>query len=151
MGIGRQQRPDHRGRAVSQTRSAPAAWLAEGLLIYLTPEEARRLLTGIIELSSPGSQLAFEHSPMATATLTGQARQMPALHQYTSLWKGGLGDPPAGSPATDGNRNTANSPHSPLPTGARFPARPAAGSYRHLPAFVTRSHDWYSMLNHLTS
>jgi O-methyltransferase involved in polyketide biosynthesis len=94
MSIGRQQRPDHRGCAVSQTRSAPAAWLAEGLLIYLTPEEARRLLTGIIELSAPGSQLAFEHSPMATATLTGQARQMPAMHQYTSLWKGGLGDPP---------------------------------------------------------
>jgi hypothetical protein len=31
---------------------------------------------------------------MATATLTGQARQMPAMHQYTSLWKGGLGAPP---------------------------------------------------------
>ena len=70
----------------------PAAWLAEGLLIYLSAAEARRLLTGISGLSAPGSQLSFEHSPMATAALTGQARQMPAMHQYTKLWKGGLGD-----------------------------------------------------------
>jgi len=70
----------------------PAAWLAEGLLIYLSAAEARRLLTGISGLSAPGSQLSFEHSPMATVALTGQARQMPAMHQYTKLWKGGLGD-----------------------------------------------------------
>jgi len=29
---------------------------------------------------------------MDAAALTGQARQMPALQQYASLWKGGLGD-----------------------------------------------------------
>jgi len=73
-------------------RSAAAAWLAEGLLIYLTADQARRLLTAITELSAPGSQLSFEHSPMATATLTDQARHMPAMRQYTKLWKGGLGD-----------------------------------------------------------
>jgi hypothetical protein len=28
---------------------------------------------------------------MATAALTSQARQMPAMQQYTKLWKGGLG------------------------------------------------------------
>ena len=43
-----------------------------GLLIYLTPDEARRLLTAISDLSAPGGQLSFQHSPMATATLTGQ-------------------------------------------------------------------------------
>jgi methyltransferase (TIGR00027 family) len=69
-----------------------AAWLAEGLLIYLTAAEAGRLLTSVSELSAPGSQLAFEHSPMAAAALTDQARQMPAIRQYTALWKGGLGD-----------------------------------------------------------
>ena len=73
-------------------RARPAAWLAEGLLIYLSAAETRRLLTSISELSAPGSQLSFEHSPRATAVLTGQARQMPAMHQYTKLWKGGLGD-----------------------------------------------------------
>jgi len=70
----------------------PAAWLAEGLLIYLAATEAERLLTGITEPSAPGSQLAFEHSPMAAAALTDQARQMPAMQQYTKLWQGGLSD-----------------------------------------------------------
>ncbi|HEV8275576.1 MAG TPA: class I SAM-dependent methyltransferase [Streptosporangiaceae bacterium] len=73
-------------------RTSPAGWLAEGLLIYLSAAEAERLLDGISELSAPGSQLAFEHSPMAAATLTDQARQMPAMRHYTKLWKGGLGN-----------------------------------------------------------
>jgi len=72
--------------------TSPAAWLAEGLLLYLTAGEAAQLLTGVGELSAPASQLSFEHSPMASATLTATARQMPAMQQYTSLWKGGLGD-----------------------------------------------------------
>jgi len=73
-------------------RTSPAGWLAEGLLIYLSAAEAERLLDGISQLSAPGSQLAFEHSPMAAATLADQARQMPAMRQYTKLWKGGLGN-----------------------------------------------------------
>jgi methyltransferase (TIGR00027 family) len=72
--------------------TGPAAWLAEGLLLYLTGDEARRLLTAVTGLSAPGSRLSFEHSPTAAAALTGQARQMPALQQYAALWKGGLGD-----------------------------------------------------------
>jgi methyltransferase (TIGR00027 family) len=72
--------------------TGPAAWLAEGLLLYLTADEARRLLTALTQLSAPGSRLSFEHSPSGAAALTGQARQMPALQQYASLWKGGLGD-----------------------------------------------------------
>jgi O-methyltransferase involved in polyketide biosynthesis len=76
--------------------TGPAAWLAEGLLLYLTADEARRLLTVVTEFSAPGSRLSFEHSPMDAAALAGQARQMPALRQYAALWKGGLGD---GAPA----------------------------------------------------
>jgi methyltransferase (TIGR00027 family) len=72
--------------------TGPAAWLAGGLLLYLTAGEARRLLTGVTQLSAPGSPLSFEHSPVDAAALTGQARQMPALQQYASLWKGGLAD-----------------------------------------------------------
>jgi methyltransferase (TIGR00027 family) len=74
----------------SSTR--PTAWLAEGLLLYLTAHEAGQLLTGVTELSVPGSQLSFEHSPMGSASLTATARQMPTMQQYTMLWKGGLGD-----------------------------------------------------------
>lgn len=73
-------------------RSGPAAWLAEGLLLYLTAGETGRLLTGVSELSAPGSRLSFEHDPPAAAALTSQARAMPALRPYASWWKGGLGD-----------------------------------------------------------
>jgi methyltransferase (TIGR00027 family) len=69
----------------------PTAWLAEGLLIYLSAEEAARLLTAVGELSAPGSQLAFEHGNIADSPLLAQARAMPAMAPVTSLWKGGLG------------------------------------------------------------
>jgi methyltransferase (TIGR00027 family) len=72
--------------------TGPAAWLAEGVLLYLTADEARQLLTGVTELSAPGSRLSFEHSPSGAAALTGQARHLPGLQQYAALWKGGLGD-----------------------------------------------------------
>jgi methyltransferase (TIGR00027 family) len=76
-------------------RTVPAAWLAEGLLLYLTADEAGRLLAGVTGLSAPGSQLSFEHNPAASATLTAHTRHMPAMQEYTTLWKGGLG---AGAP-----------------------------------------------------
>jgi methyltransferase (TIGR00027 family) len=72
----------------------PAAWLAEGVIIYLTAGEAGRLLTGVGGLSVAGSRLAFEHSPAGADTMTARARQLPAMRPYTSLWKGGLGDAP---------------------------------------------------------
>lgn len=73
-------------------RTVPTAWLAEGLLLYLTSGEAARLLTGAGGLSTPGSQLAFEHGGIASSALLAQARDMPGMGQYTSLWKGGLGE-----------------------------------------------------------
>ena len=47
------------------------------------------------DLSVPGGQLAFEHDPAGLDTMTAAARQIPAMRKYTSLWKGGLGDPPS--------------------------------------------------------
>ncbi|WP_235022299.1 SAM-dependent methyltransferase [Amycolatopsis alkalitolerans] len=61
------------------------AWLAEGLLIYLTFDEAAHLLSSVGELSAPGSRLALEHGPVPA-----NAWKIPK--QYTALWKGGLGD-----------------------------------------------------------
>jgi methyltransferase (TIGR00027 family) len=75
-------------------RTRPAVWLAEGLVIYLTAGEAGRLLTAVTELSVPGGQLAFEHNPAGRDALTARARRLPAMDQYTSLWKGGLADAP---------------------------------------------------------
>jgi methyltransferase (TIGR00027 family) len=66
------------------------AWLAEGLLIYLSADEAAQLLATIGTLSAPGSRLSFEHERMADTALLTQA--IPAMEQYTSLWKGGLGE-----------------------------------------------------------
>lgn len=40
--------------------SAPTAWLAEGLLIYLKPQSQDRLFDSITALSSPGSMVATE-------------------------------------------------------------------------------------------
>jgi methyltransferase (TIGR00027 family) len=41
--------------------SAPTAWSAEGLLVYLPPEAQDRLFDNIAALSAPGSQIATEH------------------------------------------------------------------------------------------
>lgn len=40
----------------------PTAWLAEGLLVYLTNEDNERLLRRVGMLSAPGSQFALEHA-----------------------------------------------------------------------------------------
>ena len=74
--------------------TAPTAWLAEGLLIYLTAHDATQLLARVDELSAEGSQLSFEHGTIADSSLLAQAHAVPAMDQYTQLWKGGLG--PAG-------------------------------------------------------
>lgn len=44
--------------------SAPTAWSAEGLLVYLPPEAQDRLFDNITALSAPGSQVATEHMDM---------------------------------------------------------------------------------------
>jgi len=43
--------------------SAPSAWSAEGLLIYLPPAAQDQLFDTITDLSAPGSRLATEHIP----------------------------------------------------------------------------------------
>jgi methyltransferase (TIGR00027 family) len=43
--------------------SAPTAWIAEGLLVYLPPEAQDRLFDNITELSAAGSRLATEQLP----------------------------------------------------------------------------------------
>jgi methyltransferase (TIGR00027 family) len=69
----------------------PTAWLVEGLMIYLSPDEAARLLTSIDALSAPGSRVSFEHGTVRDSGMLAAARALPAMDRYTSLWKGGLG------------------------------------------------------------
>ncbi|UXA18953.1 class I SAM-dependent methyltransferase [Mycobacterium sp. SMC-4] len=57
-------------RAAGFDETAPTAWIAEGLLIYLPPDAQDRLLDHISTLSAPGSRVATEH--MDAKALTGQ-------------------------------------------------------------------------------
>jgi methyltransferase (TIGR00027 family) len=50
-------------RAAGLDTTAPTAWLAEGLLIYLPPEAQDRLFDNITALSAPGSTVATEFVP----------------------------------------------------------------------------------------
>ena len=50
-------------RAAGLDTTAPTAWLAEGLLIYLPPEAQDRLFDSITALSAPGSTVATEFAP----------------------------------------------------------------------------------------
>ena len=73
-------------------RRVLTAWLAEGLLIYLTFDEASRMLSGVGELSVSHSRLALEHGPAAGDSMIANARRHGRMRDYTSLWKGGLGN-----------------------------------------------------------
>ena len=58
--------------------SAPTAWIAEGLLIYLPPEAQERLLDDIDALSAPDSRLATEYHPDGGAGIAARASSMTA-------------------------------------------------------------------------
>ena len=68
----------------------PTAWLVEGLLIYLSPDEADSILTAVGALSAPGSQLAVERGN-THATLIAQAQASDEADRISPLWQGGLG------------------------------------------------------------
>jgi methyltransferase (TIGR00027 family) len=69
----------------------PTAWLVEGLMTYLSPEEAVHLLGTISQPSVLGSRLAFEDGPGVNSSMLGTARALPDMDEFTTLWKGGLG------------------------------------------------------------
>lgn len=54
--------------------TAPTAWSAEGLLVYLPPEAQDRLFDNITALSAPGSRLATEYHPDAGAGMASRTR-----------------------------------------------------------------------------
>jgi methyltransferase (TIGR00027 family) len=54
-------------RAAGFDAQAPAAWSAEGLLVYLPDEAQDALFDNITALSAPGSRLAFEFVPDTAA------------------------------------------------------------------------------------
>jgi methyltransferase (TIGR00027 family) len=70
----------------------PTAWLVEGLLVYLTHDDAARLLETVAGLSAPGSRLSCEQgrSAMQLAAQSAEA----GASRATSLWQGGIEDVP---------------------------------------------------------
>ena len=70
----------------------PTAWLAEGLLVYLSADEAARFLTTIGALSAPGSRIAFEHAGSGHSSASQEAEAIPEMRALIALVKGGLGD-----------------------------------------------------------
>lgn len=71
-----------------------SAWTAEGLLAYLSNDDAARLLIAIGELSPSGSELSFEYDDFAPDSALSKARAMPGMKEVASMWEGGLTDRP---------------------------------------------------------
>jgi methyltransferase (TIGR00027 family) len=74
----------------------PSAWLVEGLLIYLSRDEAARLLTGAGELAAPGSRLSVERGNTMASLISQTRAASPRGARLAALWKGGLGEDAAG-------------------------------------------------------
>lgn len=84
-------------RAAGFVPAEPTAWLIEGLLVYLSAEEAARLLRTVGEQSAPGSRLAFPGAAdFRSSPLMAGGRALPSMREVSALWKGGL-DEPAGT------------------------------------------------------
>ncbi len=74
--------------------NVPCAWTAEGLLAYLSNDEAVRLLTTVSELSAGGSELSFEYDDFAADSTLSQVRAMPEMREVAAMWHGGLNEDP---------------------------------------------------------
>jgi methyltransferase (TIGR00027 family) len=79
-------------RAAGFDPARPTAWLAEGLLVYLTAAEASGLLEAITALSAPGSLLAFEQNSLSTGDTRARLADRAEVKEYAKLWHGGLGE-----------------------------------------------------------
>lgn len=71
----------------------PTAWVAEGVLPYLTADQARHVVTDVGRLSAPGSRLVFEHSdkPGPDPRAAAAALTTPGADRISTMVRGGLG------------------------------------------------------------
>ncbi|BBY41847.1 class I SAM-dependent methyltransferase [Mycolicibacterium celeriflavum] len=66
-------------------RSRPAAWIAEGLTIYLPPEAQDQLFDNITRLSAPGSHVATEYVPDAAVFSDNRSERVLAGYRRSGL------------------------------------------------------------------
>ncbi|MGW0771471.1 SAM-dependent methyltransferase [Streptomyces sp. NPDC002676] len=71
----------------------PTAWVAEGVLPYLTADQAQQVITDVGRLSAPGSRLVFEHSdkPGPDPKAAAAALTTPGADRISKMVRGGLG------------------------------------------------------------
>lgn len=71
----------------------PTAWVAEGVLPYLTSDQARQVITDVGRMSAPGSRLVFEHSDKAGPDPRAAAAALttPGADRISAMVRGGLG------------------------------------------------------------
>jgi len=91
-------------QAAGLVPTLPTAWLAEGLLVYLSGETAAHVLTVATDLSVAGSRLALERGDVAGQVATTDTDDRP--DEASALWRGGLGRNPADWLAERGWRTT---------------------------------------------
>jgi len=73
---------------------ARCAWAAEGLLAYLSNDDAVRLLTAVGELSARDSRLSVEYDEFAAHSTLSEVRTMSGLQEIAAMWGGGLSERP---------------------------------------------------------
>ena len=100
----------------------PAAWVAEGLIMYLAPGDAKSLFAGITQMSAPGSTVAGEiltdpSAPTIPQLATRRTRRLPkpSLRPTPAA---SLGNPRSCFPLPTGHAVDTTSPkNSPCWTG----------------------------------
>jgi methyltransferase (TIGR00027 family) len=78
--------------AVGFDAMRPSAWTAEGLLPYLSNDDAARLLTNVGELSTTGSRLSFDYDEFTAGSTLSKLRITPGMEEVASMWEGGLSE-----------------------------------------------------------
>lgn len=71
-----------------------SAWTAEGLLPYLSNDDAARLLTNVGELCTSGSRLSFDYDELAAGSALSKLRAAPGMEEVALMWDGGLSESP---------------------------------------------------------
>ena len=80
-------------KAAGFQKSKPAAFLVEGLLMYLEESEALELFSNVGAVAAPGSWMAADVVNPEVMTSPYMSRYMNALREAGSPWKFGIEDP----------------------------------------------------------
>jgi methyltransferase (TIGR00027 family) len=70
------------------------AWVAEGLLVYLSGDDAASLLIAVGDLSASESRLSFDHDVPDQDSALRQAMEMDGMAEVAAMWHGGLTEHP---------------------------------------------------------